>query len=149
MLMISSNARARCQGRTARGGLASVYPDHTPGRRGAARSGGLGVSTLNDGAIGKGVLMSPNRRNILIVDDIDINRAILYELFHDQYNVLEAENGKAALDLIYAYGASIAVVLLDIVMPVMDGFEVLKDMIATKAIEKTPVIMITAESDEG
>jgi putative two-component system response regulator len=132
--------------RAARGGLASVHPGHTPSH--AARAGGWGVSTLTDGTIGKGVLMSPNRRNILIVDDIDINRAILYELFHDQYTVLEAENGKVALDLISAYGASIAVVLLDIVMPVMDGFEVLKDMIETKAIEKTPVIMITAESDE-
>jgi putative two-component system response regulator len=86
---------------------------------------------------------------MLIVDDIEINRAILYELFHEQYNVLEAENGRAALNLIERYGAtSIAVVLLDIVMPVMDGFEVLKHMIETKTIDDMPVIMITAESDE-
>jgi putative two-component system response regulator len=86
---------------------------------------------------------------MLIVDDIEINRAILYELFHDQYNVLEAEHGKAALALIEKYGSnSIAVVLLDIVMPVMDGFEVLKHMIQTKIIDDMPVIMITAESDE-
>jgi putative two-component system response regulator len=94
------------------------------------------------------LFMSTDRRNILIVDDIEINREILYELFHDQYNVLEAENGQVALDLIAEYGQTIAIVLLDIVMPVMDGFGVLKSMIQSKAIETIPVIMITAESDE-
>ncbi|MDR2133172.1 MAG: response regulator [Clostridiales Family XIII bacterium] len=92
--------------------------------------------------------MSTDRRNILIVDDIELNREILYELFHDQYNVLEAENGQVALDLITEYGQTIAIVLLDIVMPVMDGFGVLKNMILDKSIETIPVIMITAESDE-
>ncbi|MDR1572690.1 MAG: response regulator [Clostridiales Family XIII bacterium] len=92
--------------------------------------------------------MSVNRKNILIVDDIELNREILYELFHDQYNVLEAENGQIALDLIGEYGQTLAIVLLDIVMPVMDGFGVLKQMILNKSIETIPVIMITAESDE-
>jgi putative two-component system response regulator len=92
--------------------------------------------------------MSAERRNILIVDDIELNREILYELFHDQYNVLEAENGQVALDLIAEYGQTIAIVLLDIVMPVLDGFGVLKNMILNKSIETIPVIMITAESDE-
>ncbi|MDR2088340.1 MAG: response regulator [Clostridiales Family XIII bacterium] len=92
--------------------------------------------------------MSADRRNILIVDDIELNREILYELFHEQYNVLEAENGRVALDLIAEYGQTIAIVLLDIVMPVMDGFGVLKNMILDKSIETIPVIMITAESDE-
>ena len=92
--------------------------------------------------------MNPERKNILIVDDIKINRIILYELFHDQYNVLEAENGKIALDLIAEYGNSIAIVLLDIVMPVMDGFGMLKQMIKDGSINKMPVIMITASSDE-
>ncbi|MDR1246615.1 MAG: response regulator [Clostridiales Family XIII bacterium] len=94
------------------------------------------------------LFMSAERRNILIVDDIELNRDILYELFHDQYNVLEAENGQAALDLIAEYGQTIAIVLLDIVMPVLDGFGVLKNMILDKSIETIPVIMITAESDE-
>ncbi|MDR1574142.1 MAG: response regulator [Clostridiales Family XIII bacterium] len=92
--------------------------------------------------------MSTDRKNILIVDDIELNREILYELFHDQYNVLEAENGQIALDLIAEYRQTIAIVLLDIVMPVMDGFGVLKQMIRSKSIETIPVIMITAESDE-
>jgi putative two-component system response regulator len=92
--------------------------------------------------------MSTDRKNILLVDDIELNREILYELFHNQYNVLEAENGQVALDLIAEYGQTIAIVLLDIVMPVMDGFGVLKNMIRDKSIETIPVIMITAESDE-
>jgi putative two-component system response regulator len=92
--------------------------------------------------------MSADRKNILLVDDIELNREILYELFHEQYNVLEAENGQVALDLIAEYGQTIAIVLLDIVMPVMDGFGVLKNMILNKSIETIPVIMITAESDE-
>ncbi|MDR2295667.1 MAG: response regulator [Clostridiales Family XIII bacterium] len=92
--------------------------------------------------------MSADRKNILLVDDIELNREILYELFHEQYNVLEAENGQIALDLIAEYGQTIAIVLLDIVMPVMDGFGVLENMILNKSIETIPVILITAESDE-
>ena len=92
--------------------------------------------------------MNPERKNILIVDDIEINRIILYELFHNQYNVLEAENGEIALNLIAEYGSSIAVVLLDIVMPEIDGFGVLRQMIKDSTINKMPVIMITASSDE-
>ncbi|MDR0570536.1 MAG: response regulator [Clostridiales Family XIII bacterium] len=93
--------------------------------------------------------MGTERRNILIVDDIDINRAILFELFHEQYNVLEAENGQVALDLIEEYGTSIAVVLLDVVMPVLDGFAVLGRLSADDVIDKIPIIMITAENDEA
>jgi putative two-component system response regulator len=116
-----------------------------------ALRGRVSVSGIPDVQVvcGERILcMNADRRNILIVDDIELNREILYELFHDQYNVLEAENGQAALDLIAEYGETIAVVLLDIVMPVMDGFGVLKNMISNKSIETIPVIMITAESDE-
>ncbi len=85
---------------------------------------------------------------LLVVDDILINRAILHELFSDQYNVLEAENGEVALRLIEEHGADIAVVLLDIIMPVMDGFEVLKAMNDTGLINSVPVILITGENDD-
>ena len=115
-------------------------------------SGGLALALSRAGCMGclwgKDLLMSADRKNILLVDDIEFNREILYELFHNQYNVLEAENGQVALDLIAEYGQTIAIVLLDIVMPVMDGFGVLEHMIRDKSIETIPVIMITAESDE-
>ena len=61
---------------------------------------------------------------ILIVDDVELNRAILSELFRKEYGILEAENGLDALDLIEKYGENIKVVLLDLVMPVINGFEV-------------------------
>lgn len=88
------------------------------------------------------------KMKLLVVDDIMINRAILHELFCDQYDVLEAENGEVALRLIEEHGANIAVVLLDIVMPVMDGFEVLKAMNDSGLISNVPVIFITGENDD-
>jgi putative two-component system response regulator len=108
----------------------------------------FGAPDAQIGCVERILFMSIERKNILIVDDIELNREILYELFHDEYNVLEAENGQTALDLIAEYGQTIAIVLLDIVMPVLDGFGVLENMILNKSIETIPVIMITAESDE-
>ena len=87
-------------------------------------------------------------KKLLIVDDIMLNRAILNELFYEQFEVLEAENGKEALDLIEQYGEEIAVVLLDLVMPVMNGFEVLEAMNRSGIIRRVPVIMITGETDD-
>ena len=88
------------------------------------------------------------KKKLLIVDDIMLNRAILNELFYEQFEVLEAENGKEALDLIEQYGEEIAVVLLDLVMPVMNGFEVLEVMNKSGIIKMVPVIMITGETDD-
>ena len=67
-----------------------------------------------------------SRNQILIVDDMEINRAILYELFAQEYSVLEAENGLEALEQVHRHRDSIAVILLDIVMPVMDGFQLME-----------------------
>ena len=58
---------------------------------------------------------------ILIVDDVELNRAILSELFHSSYRIFEAANGRQALEVLREHRDEIAVVLLDIVMPVMDG----------------------------
>jgi putative two-component system response regulator len=85
---------------------------------------------------------------VLIVDDELINRVILCELFKDSYNVLEAENGVEGLKLIRDRSLHIALVLLDIIMPIMDGFEVLKAMKEEGIIEHIPVIMITAEKGD-
>ena len=65
------------------------------------------------------------RQRILIVDDSEMNREILYEMLKDEFDILEAENGKEALEVLERYGCEISLVLLDIVMPIMDGFEVL------------------------
>ncbi len=94
------------------------------------------------------VLEMENKRKLLVVDDIPLNRLILTELFSLQYDVMEAENGKAAMDLIERHGSSLACVLLDIVMPVMDGFEVLQRMNESGLIKTVPVILITGENDD-
>ena len=91
--------------------------------------------------------MTENRK-LIVVDDIALNRAILNELFCDQYDVLEADNGKTAIEYIEKYSDEIAIVLLDLVMPIMDGFEVLRLMNESGLIKTIPVIMITGENDD-
>lgn len=61
------------------------------------------------------------RDTILIVDDMEVNRVILSGLFQEEYHLLEAENGEQALLLLKQYHGNIAIMLLDVVMPVMDG----------------------------
>lgn len=92
--------------------------------------------------------MSQKRRKLLIVDDVDLNRMILNELFCDKFDVLEAENGDVALELIQKYQEEISIVLLDLIMPVMDGFEVLAAMKDLGLSSSIPVIMITGENDD-
>ena len=64
------------------------------------------------------------RQLILIVDDSELNRALLSEMLKDDFRILEASNGRECLDALEQYGMGISLVLLDINMPVMDGFEV-------------------------
>lgn len=86
------------------------------------------------------------RNKILIVDDMEINRAILCELFHKDYDVMEAENGLTALNLLHQHQDSIAIILLDIIMPVMDGFQVMEHLQSEGIMKKIPVILITADT---
>ena len=90
--------------------------------------------------------MIPEKQKILIVDDSEMNRAILTGILDDGYDFLEAENGLQALDVLRAH-RDISLVLLDIVMPELDGFGVLSVMSEQHWIDQTPVIMISAESD--
>lgn len=90
--------------------------------------------------------MIPEKQKILIVDDSEMNRAILTGILDDGYDFLEAENGLQALDVLRAH-RDISLVLLDIVMPELDGFGVLSVMGEQHWIDQTPVIMISAESD--
>lgn len=89
------------------------------------------------------------RQQILIVDDSEMNREILKEMLHDDYRILEAENGKECVAMLEQYGTGISLILLDIVMPEMDGFEVLSYMNREKWIEDIPVIMISSEDAEN
>ena len=89
-----------------------------------------------------------NKRKILVVDDIEMNRMVLDELFSDEFEVVEAENGKVALDKVYELRDELSIILLDLVMPVMDGFDVLRDLNETGVINTIPVIIITGANDD-
>ncbi len=86
------------------------------------------------------------KQKILIVDDSEINRSILADILGAEYEILEAEDGIGAIETLQKYAIDISLVLLDIVMPNMDGFEVLRVMNQRQWIENIPVIMISAES---
>ena len=85
---------------------------------------------------------------ILLVDDSMMNRMVLASILGDDYRILEAENGKRCLELLRAKAGQISLVLLDINMPVMDGFEVLRTMNTNHTIEDVPVIMISSDDSE-
>ena len=89
-----------------------------------------------------------SRYRILIVDDSEMNRMILSEMLKGEFEILEAENGSVCLDMLSRYEMKISLILLDIVMPGMDGFGVLEYMNRNNLIKDIPVIMISGE-DSG
>ena len=88
------------------------------------------------------------RNTILVVDDVEMNRVLLSEAFDKSFHVIEAENGKEALEKLEIYQDEVAAILLDIVMPVMSGFDVLDNLAARGLLGLIPVFLITAESSE-
>ena len=84
-------------------------------------------------------------QKILVVDDSEMNRSILADMLEDEYEIIEARNGIEAITAIKKQEDEICLVLLDIIMPEMDGFEVLTVMNRGGWIENIPVIMISAE----
>ena len=90
-----------------------------------------------------------NKSQILLVDDSAMNRMMLKEILGGDYSILEAENGQECLEKMQAEAGNIALVLLDINMPVMDGFEVLKAMNVNHTIEDIPVIMISSDDSDA
>lgn len=86
---------------------------------------------------------------VLIVDDSDTNRTILAEILKDEYDIIEADSGVSAISMLCKESNEIALVLLDVVMPEMDGFEVLENMNRLGLMDDLPVIMISAESSHG
>ena len=93
--------------------------------------------------------MGEAKRRVLIADDTNVHRRMLTDMLVPQYEVVEAKDGEEALRILEEQNDSIAIVLLDIVMPKKDGFDVLEAMNERGWISKLPVLMITAEySDE-
>lgn len=86
------------------------------------------------------------RNKILIVDDAELNREILKDMLGNSYEILEAGDGKQGLEILEREKKGIAVLLLDLIMPVMDGFQVLDYMQEKKLLDKIPVLIISGES---
>ncbi len=84
---------------------------------------------------------------VLIVDDQEINRDALGIILEDEYEIIYAENGAQALEQITAHADRLSIVLLDLMMPVMDGFEVLQRVVADEQLRHIPVIVLTAEKN--
>lgn len=88
---------------------------------------------------------STDKLKILIVDDSELNRELLAGMLEDEYEIYQVENGKKAIDILEENIEQFKLVLLDINMPVMDGYEVLSIMKRRKWLDKLPVIVISAE----
>ncbi|MDE6622129.1 MAG: response regulator [Lachnospiraceae bacterium] len=84
---------------------------------------------------------------MLIVDDKAVNRYVLKSIFEDSYEIIECQDGRAAMEVLEEKREEVAAVLLDIVMPVCDGFAVLKYMKET-ALHSVPVILISSNVDD-
>ena len=85
------------------------------------------------------------RREVLIVEDEMINRKLLGFIVSRDYNVVYAENGAQALEILREKGTTISLVLLDLMMPVMDGYDVLEEMNNDSILKRIPVIVLTSE----
>lgn len=92
--------------------------------------------------------MADTRGKILIVDDIELNRAILKEAFQDEFEVIEAKNGLECLDHIKKYKNELKAIFLDIIMPEMDGFGVLQELENSNIFKVLPVFLITTETSD-
>lgn len=90
-----------------------------------------------------------SKPEVLIVDDSEMNRELLAEMLGSEYKITEAENGEECMAALKQRGTGISLILLDFVMPVADGFDVLDYMTSTHRIEDIPVIMISSENSEA
>lgn len=87
------------------------------------------------------------KNKVLIVDDNSVNRKILAKILSDNYESIEAENGQEALDILSLQASEISAVMLDIIMPVMDGYEFLKRIQSDERYNDIPIIITTGNSD--
>lgn len=88
-----------------------------------------------------------HRRLVLIVEDQEINQGILESILEDDYDVIFANNGVEALQQMEAHLQSLSMVLLDLIMPVMDGFEVLERVHSSEYLNHIPIIVMTSEAN--
>ena len=79
---------------------------------------------------------------VLVVDDQEINRDVLGMILEDDYDIIYACDGREALQKIEEYKDSLSVVLMDLIMPVMDGFEVLSEIRGSEELKQIPVIVL-------
>ena len=93
------------------------------------------------------VVGEPQKQEILIVDDSNINREILSEMLGNEYIIHEAASGEECIDLLNQYGTGISLVLLDIIMPEMDGFELCRNIKSNIEFCHIPVVLLTAKND--
>jgi CheY-like chemotaxis protein len=89
-----------------------------------------------------------SKPKILIVDDSQLNREILSCMLEDKYDICEAENGKQAVEILERCHKDFKLVLLDLIMPVMDGYQVLAVMKEKQWLDMLPVICISSETSE-
>ncbi|MBR1390864.1 MAG: EAL domain-containing protein [Lachnospiraceae bacterium] len=87
------------------------------------------------------------RRFVLIVEDEFINREVLGNILKEEYNILYAVNGREGLEIIRENASMISVILLDIMMPEMNGFELMEILQADEKLKHIPIIVLTAEGD--
>ena len=86
-----------------------------------------------------------HRRLVLVVEDQDINRDVLGMILEDEYDIIYATNGKEALESMEENIDQLSIVLLDLMMPVMDGFEVLEAVREDPGMQRIPIIVLTAD----
>lgn len=92
--------------------------------------------------------MAGDRKKIIIIDDVELNRTILGEAFSKKYDVLEAADGAEGLEKIFANSDDLAAIFLDIIMPEMDGFSVLQELERKEFMRKIPLFIITTETTD-
>lgn len=90
----------------------------------------------------------PLRKRILVVEDNDLNRAILCEILSASYNTIEADNGKKALEILRTTTQKVDLILLDLMMPIMNGYEFLDELKKDKELSLIPVIVTTQNESE-
>ena len=95
------------------------------------------------------IISEASSKTPLIVDDDEVNRNILANLFSDEYSTEEAENGRIGLNKILAVPHRYCAILLDVMMPAMDGLEVLQHLKQAELLDKIPVFLITAETSDS
>lgn len=88
------------------------------------------------------------KNKILVVDDKGINRYMLGNIFREEYEIVEASGRQMAIDVMETEAGSLAVVLLDIIMPVMNGFGVLEYMKKKGLLDRLPVVIVTDDDSE-